>query len=432
MDPKDFRGSVYGLLSCTFGFVLITEAPVLAMPALFVLMFPTAIGVIRSFFGLRDAENPAQVVAHGFGLIGQDIALGQPLRDMDEKEVEKGLTTIAKFSKIPITSSAESRWWIKGKDLVDVSWVVMGPRGSGKSLTMRWMAREATRAGADILWFDWHHNPDGDQHIDVLPGVPYEDYVMQSKAEMLGSLDYIIKLGQERLEGKYGNDLKPIVVFWDEFQDITNTALREPFSIDDQETVNDSVRVIQDGFRKAKIQIVLSVKSIKKNQSGLDMSTLLQCNWLFTGSKGKNFSALEDKMAIFPDEIAENRSRLVSQAKAMLKPDEGAQGAVCLIDGEAVTKRHPDIHALIKMLKEDQGFKVQDDKIEESSSDDAAQFFAPYMAQIEQGIAGGQSKSKIFDSIPNHGQRTKNNPKWVWFSEMFDTVKSRLVEVKAA
>lgn len=426
MDSKDFRGSIYGLGFCSLSALLIAEAPILLVPALLMALIPGTVGIVRSFFSLANAEKPGVVAAEGMGLILSDLKLGQPTHDIDEKEVTKGLVKVAQITRIPFTKTSDTKWWIKGKDLINTSWVVLGPRGSGKSLTMRWMAREALKDGADVYWFDWHHNPEGDEHIDVLPGVPHEDYVMSCKAKQVETLNHWLKVGQERLEGKHGKNFKPVVIFWDEFQDITSTALRDPFDFSEQEWVNDAIRMIQDGFRKAKIQIVLSLKSVKKGQSGLDMSTLLQCNWLFTGAKGKNFSALEDKSAIFPDEISDNRSSLVTAAKGMLDANTGVQGAVCLIDGESSAKAHPDCNTLVKMLKKDNGFEVE--TATEEGFDDVAAFFHPHMMQIEAAIAKGDSKSSVFLSLPGHGEKAKRNPKWARFAEIYDSIKQRLEE----
>ena len=424
VTAKDMRGSFYGVGFCSaLSLLIIAEAPLLLLPFLLIGVLPWLGGNIRRLTQIRHCEQPGSVFSDAMGLVLNDAIVGAPAHDLDEKAIAKGVTKIAQITQIPISSPSESKWWITGKHAIDDSWVVVGPRGSGKSLTMRWMAREALRSGADVYWFDWHHNPQHEQHIDVLPGVPHEDYVKASKLQMLATLKHVLTTGQDRVDGTISGPFKPIVIFWDEFQDITSTALREPFDYTEQEVVSDAVRLIQDGFRKAKIQIVLSLKSVKKGQSGIDMSTMLQCNWLFTGKNGKNFSALEDKTAVFPDEISENRSRLASEAKGML--GKGTQGAICLLDGEAVVKSHPDCSALVQVLKDDAGFEV------EASSDNPSTFFGPHMTAIEQAIASGQSKSAIFMSISGHGEKSPSNPKWVWFGQMFESVQKRLSEVAA-
>ena len=100
-----------------------------------------------------------------------------------------------------------------------------------------------------------------------------------------------------------------------------------------------------------------------------------------------------------------------------------------MIDGEAVAKCHPETMALVNMLKSDEGFQVDDEStVSPDGPDKVADFFAPHMDEIERLIDSGYSKSKIFDAIPGHGQRSDKNPKWVWFSETFDQVKARLIE----
>ena len=320
-------------------------------------------------------------------------------------------TLIQRFPALQQFDTAEDVRWLTPEFILDASTLLVGPRGTCKTLTAKWMTRVAAQAGAIVRVIDYHHNPDHPQHLDWIPGIAHDDYVVSDNRGALLAIRDALETMNRRITGQDTN-LTPYLLVWDEYQRVMSEIQMgggDALTMSDRSFLTDAIKIIQDEGRKANVNVLLTMKSIKKNQSGLDSSTISQCNWLLLGKQ-----PIQDVTAPYPVEISESRRALFQQQKAADKA--GQVGAIAYIDGEAEVKSHPDKGALLEILNSYR-FEVEE-------MDEVTAFFHPHLAQIKAWIQEGRSPSWIFDQLPGHGKRNDDNPKWGRLKQLVEETKN--------
>ena len=187
--------------------------------------------------------------------------------------------------------------------------ILVGPRGSGKSKLFAYRLQQATASGARTTICDIHYFAEDDEATVWLPGVAddvfQEKYLVTTPEQTLEALLAHEEAVKRRVNGQESNNIA-LNLFIDEWRGV----YRRWSEIEQRRAIKALYYIVDEG-RKAKVNVSLSLHSLKKEETGIDSSIVQGCDLYIMGT------ALEDRANQFPTaldrKIAEQRNETAAR-----------------------------------------------------------------------------------------------------------------------
>lgn len=218
--------------------------------------------------------------------------------------------------------------WLTQK-LIRASKFVLGGKGTGKSVWIRYEARrfKAENPTGIVRIVDLHALDDEDEQW--LPGLDPAFYLATNVAEGMGFVRELLQVGRDRIASRT-TDHPEYKLIIDEFQAFRNRA-----SDEEKAQIDEAIQFSQDELRKFKVNVTLTSKSRKKGMTGQDSSVIDQMDFMALGN------AIADPNNVVPYDI--NAKELTAKRQAVAALPRCKYACVYRpMDGEPEIKVVPD------------------------------------------------------------------------------------------
>jgi hypothetical protein len=203
-------------------------------------------------------------------------------------------------------------------DFWEASKVIMGARGSGKTTVM---------VADGVHWFRLH--PGGqldiiDKHNNIrIPGIPERDMIEMIASDKLGAIalidDFLDDLHARTNGDKPEAEWVPRKLMIDEFAASKPWLGEERFN----RVIETFDLTLYEGRKFGPMEITLGMHEVKKGQTGIDLTTLLNAYWVMNGS-----TILEDVNVKLPASV--DRKALLEKRDEMIPLFAHGKHRVCV------------------------------------------------------------------------------------------------------